>query len=399
MLIFIVFLCLFSGVLGQYGWDVTFTRTRICALKGLSVDVSCTYRYPSGHEIIKTEWYKWWNVTVGYTYNIMEQPKYAGRVEYLGNNHSDCTLRITDLRENDTAEYCFGFKTNIQGWIYQQDLFISVTDLKVTTNVTEGSWVILNCSTTCTLSDNPNPDYIWYKNGNPLHECMSQNYSILSSDEDSYSCAVKATPVTSVSVSPSGEIVEGSSVILTCRSDANPPVQKYTWYKRNINTSKASGQIYNISYIRLEDSGEYYCEAQNEKGASNSTVRLIIVSGKQTSSINIAVESQLLLWFSFSYLAFCGSERGLPNQLTQGTQNHEEPLYSTVQQKQDNEVQYAALKFNRLGVAPHPAAHAAEDPSAIYSTVNKPRTRTQEGTFLSSYPTFPRPPTGSLYSY
>lgn len=140
---------------------MTFTRTRICALKGLSVDVSCTYRYPSGHDVIDTEWYKWWNVKVGYTYNIMEQPEYAGRVEYLGNNHSDCTLRITDLRENDTAEYCFGFKTNIQGWIYQQDLFISVTDLKVTTYVTKGSWVILNCSTTCTLSDNSIS--IWYK--------------------------------------------------------------------------------------------------------------------------------------------------------------------------------------------------------------------------------------------
>ncbi|XP_024239361.1 B-cell receptor CD22-like [Oncorhynchus tshawytscha] len=421
----------------------------------------------------------------------MEQQAFAGRVEYLGNNHNDCTLKITDLRENDTAEYCFGFKTNIHGWIYQKDVFISVTDLKVTTYVTKGSWVILNCSTTCTLSDNPNPDYIWYKNGKPQHECVSQNYSVLSSDEDSYSCAVKGyedhrspavcavgqncwrviyakrsicalkgssvdisctytyphghipkdtfwftqgkstkeptdlkkdpnylnrleyhgnedsdctlrikdlkdsdsaeykfrlvtaegkyvsspgvyltvtyvllemNPMSvseremakltctancrlgdntafiwyknrqaipnshnycnslhlcqvssedagsyscaveghdnlhspevtltvrykpksiSVSIGPSGEIVEGSSVILTCSSDANPPVQKYTWYKRNINTSKESGQIYRIINIRSEDSGEYYCEAQNEMGAKNSTVRLIIVSGKK----------------------------------------------------------------------------------------------------------------------
>ena len=34
----------------------------------------------------------------------------------------------------------------------------------------------------------------------------------------------------SVSVSLSGEIVEGSSVTLTCSSDANPAA-KYTWYK------------------------------------------------------------------------------------------------------------------------------------------------------------------------
>ncbi|XP_013990468.2 B-cell receptor CD22-like [Salmo salar] len=651
--VFGVFLLSVAGVLGENVWDVTFTRTRICALKGLSVDVSCTYRYPSGHDVIDTEWYKWWNVKVGYTYNIMEQPEYAGRVEYLGNNHSDCTLRITDLRENDTAEYCFGFKTNIQGWIYQQDLFISVTDLKVTTYVTKGSWVILNCSTTCTLSDNPNPDYIWYKNGKPQHEYMSQNYSTLSSDVDSYSCAVKGNenhrspavcavgqncwrviyakksicalkgssvdisctytyphghipretfwftqgestkepkdlkkdpnyldrleyhgnedsdctlrikdlkdsdsaeykfrlvtaegkyvsspgvyltvtgvllemnpmsvsegerakltctancilgdnttfiwyknrqaipnshnysnslhlyPVSSddagsyscavnghedlhspevtltvrykpnnilVSISPSGEIVEGSSVILTCHSDANPPVQKYTWYMRNINTSKESSQIYSITNIRSEDSGEYYCEAQNEMGAKNSTVTLILVSGKQTFSINIAVGITVVALVLNLLLSFLWFRKRASNSTDtrdtaedgQGgsshlydtilrtaptaaqnadtdeqdvriyanvhfshSRNHEEALYSPVQlrnpEKQDK-VQYAALKFNRLGVAPHPAAHAAEDSSAIYSTVNKPRTRTQEGTLLSSYPTFPRPPTGS----
>uniref|UniRef100_A0A8C7LG28 Ig-like domain-containing protein n=1 Tax=Oncorhynchus kisutch TaxID=8019 RepID=A0A8C7LG28_ONCKI len=140
--------------------------------------------------------------------------------------------------------------------------------------------------------------FIWYKNrqaipnshnySNSLHLCQ-----VSSEDAGSYCCAVEghenlhSPEVTltvrykpkniSVSVSPSGEIVEGSSVILTCHSDANPP--KYTWYKRNINTSKESGQIYRIINIRSEDSGEYYCEAQNEMGAKNSTVRLIIESG------------------------------------------------------------------------------------------------------------------------
>uniref|UniRef100_A0A4W5JTF4 Ig-like domain-containing protein n=1 Tax=Hucho hucho TaxID=62062 RepID=A0A4W5JTF4_9TELE len=76
---------------------------------------------------------------------------------------------------------------------------------------------------------------------------------------------------TSVSVSPSGEIVEGSSVTLTCSSDANPPVDKYTWYKKNVASPKASGQSYSITNIISEDSGEYYCEAENKYGRLNSS--------------------------------------------------------------------------------------------------------------------------------
>ncbi len=80
-------------------------------------------------------------------------------------------------------------------------------------------------------------------------------------------------------MSPSGEIVEGSSVTLTCSSDANPAAN-YTWYKENEDSPKASGQIFIISDIRAEHSGSYYCEAQNKNGRHNATVNLTVVSGK-----------------------------------------------------------------------------------------------------------------------
>ncbi|MGL4898402.1 MAG: hypothetical protein ACRC31_08355, partial [Cetobacterium sp.] len=32
---------------GQYDWGVTYTSTQICALKGSTVEISCSYRYPS----------------------------------------------------------------------------------------------------------------------------------------------------------------------------------------------------------------------------------------------------------------------------------------------------------------------------------------------------------------
>uniref|UniRef100_A0A3Q3L125 Ig-like domain-containing protein n=1 Tax=Mastacembelus armatus TaxID=205130 RepID=A0A3Q3L125_9TELE len=83
----------------------------------------------------------------------------------------------------------------------------------------------------------------------------------------------------SVSVSPSAEIVEGSSVTLTCSSDANPAAN-YTWYKENEESPKASGQIFTITDIRPEHSGKYYCEAQNTRGRHNTTSHLTVVAGR-----------------------------------------------------------------------------------------------------------------------
>ncbi|XP_035856052.1 B-cell receptor CD22-like isoform X2 [Sander lucioperca] len=90
----------------------------------------------------------------------------------------------------------------------------------------------------------------------------------------------------SVSVSPSAEIVEGSSVNLTCSSDANPAAN-YTWYKENEDSPKASGQIFTITDFRAEHSGNYYCEAQNRRGRQNSTLHLIVVAGSSTMIMNI----------------------------------------------------------------------------------------------------------------
>ena len=74
-------------------------------------------------------------------------------------------------------------------------------------------------------------------------------------------------------------MMEGASVNLTCSSDANPAAN-YTWYKENEDSPKASGQIFTITDIRAEHSGNYYCEAQNRRGRHNSTLQLIVVSRK-----------------------------------------------------------------------------------------------------------------------
>eukprot|EP00064_Thunnus_orientalis_P022486 superscaffoldBa00007604_g22684 len=177
-----------------------YSSTQICAFKGSTVFISCTYRYPSRIDNLDTTVDKtlWFTKMNGDQYvDLKETLEYAGRVQY----HCDknyCTLTITDLRESDSAEYKFS------KW-----KFVSPTD---------------------------------------------------------------APKLPSVSVSPSGEIVEGSSVTLTCSSDTNPAAN-YTWYKKNVNPdlqplSKEPQLVF--SSIQSSDSGEYYCTAENQLGKRTS---------------------------------------------------------------------------------------------------------------------------------
>uniref|UniRef100_A0AAZ3PS59 Ig-like domain-containing protein n=1 Tax=Oncorhynchus tshawytscha TaxID=74940 RepID=A0AAZ3PS59_ONCTS len=216
--------------------------------------------------------------------DLTTDPGYEGRAESVGEKErGHSILRITDLREEDSAEYKFIFNTQTSGWGYSfPGTTLTVTGLQVLfkdpTNIIEGTCLRLFCESICFLQDNPS--YIWYKNGQRLFSHETK-YLILdpvcSEDAGRYACAVNGqedlasaektlTVRYHLRVKPSGEIVEGSSVTLTCSSDANPPVDKYTWYKKNVTSPKASGQSYNITNIISEDRGEYYCEAENKYG-------------------------------------------------------------------------------------------------------------------------------------
>ncbi|XP_042169096.1 uncharacterized protein LOC121843527 isoform X3 [Oncorhynchus tshawytscha] len=182
-----VFLWSVAVVLGQDGWSVTHTPQSICALKGSTVKLTCSFRYPRGHKVTSTFWF-----TKIETEDLGQDPEYAGRLEYHGDKKKDCTLKITDLRERDSATYKFRLLTDQEGGTFTGKLGVtlSVTGLQV--KVTGGHQdKTLTCITTCTLTDNPT--YIWYKNGQHLDESTSPQYKYsVSNDYDaSYSCAVK----------------------------------------------------------------------------------------------------------------------------------------------------------------------------------------------------------------
>uniref|UniRef100_A0A674CKX1 B-cell receptor CD22 first Ig-like domain-containing protein n=1 Tax=Salmo trutta TaxID=8032 RepID=A0A674CKX1_SALTR len=107
----VVILILSSCISGQNCWSVTYTHQRICALKGSTVDISCSYTYPSYHQIKTAFWFTEWESGMD-AEDLSSVPGYEGHIEYLGDNKSDCTLRITDLRLSDIAGYRFRFITS-----------------------------------------------------------------------------------------------------------------------------------------------------------------------------------------------------------------------------------------------------------------------------------------------
>ena len=79
-------------------------------MRGSSVDIVSTYTHPSDYKITKAFWFKGKTLR-----DLKDDSEYTGRVEYDGNKDNYHTLRITDLRETDSAEYKFRMITDKDG--------------------------------------------------------------------------------------------------------------------------------------------------------------------------------------------------------------------------------------------------------------------------------------------
>ncbi|XP_036413697.1 B-cell receptor CD22-like [Colossoma macropomum] len=290
-----------SYVSGAFGteWSVKYNQQEICALKGSTVFMNGTYTHPERLTVTETFWGIDLVQGVEPT-DLSEDPDYSGRVECLTDEQKHFSLKLSDVIRKDEHQYCFRIITNEEKekWAATPGVQLRVTELHVETpeEVTEGETADLTCKTTCSLTG---PTFIWYKNGRPLTTKTIKNnqlhlQTVSSEDAGSYSCAVRGyqhlhstahnlnvrhpPKNVSVSISPSGEIVEGSSVTLTCSSDGNPPVKIYTWFKEGGTSPVGSGQNYSIISTTADHTGLHYCVAQNEHGPQNGTVMVTVKS-------------------------------------------------------------------------------------------------------------------------
>ncbi|KAK2818300.1 hypothetical protein Q7C36_022233 [Tachysurus vachellii] len=288
----LIFLLMISAALGNEG-SVKYSQLSLCALNGSTVIMNVTYTHPPGVTVTQRFWVINPVQDVEPT-DLYNEPGYSGRVMYLTDVQNHFPLSLSDVKKTDEQMYFFRMETDKERYQGFPGVTLSVTDLDLQiapAEVTEGQSVVLTCKTTCNLTD---PTFIWYKNNRNLTTNTNKSnevrlQSVSREYAGSYSCAVRGyehlhspdqtlrvrypPKNVSVSISPSGEIMEDSSVTLTCSSDANPPVQNYTWFKVKKSSPVGSGQSY-----RAVQSGQYYCEAQNKHGSERSAAVSVTIN-------------------------------------------------------------------------------------------------------------------------
>ncbi|XP_066575351.1 B-cell receptor CD22 [Amia ocellicauda] len=417
-------LLLLPGVLGGT-LVVTYPVSQICALRGSSVLIPCTYEYPDNATVTERKWTNLPNNSnydqPPFIYHSREEhldTNYTGRVQYTEQDRS-CSFKLTGIRSSDSRKYYFRITIDRKpkSVLGLNGVNLSVADgpltVKVKTTrhnsvILEGDNVTLTCST---QSCSPNQtEFTWFKDGRPTYNTTSNTLSFNNVSYEhfgNYSCAAKDntsvqspqitlnveyTPKnTSVSVSPSGEIVEGSSVTLTCSSNANPPVQNYTWFKTNGAAvwENGSGQSITITNISPGDSGQYYCEAHNKHGAHNSTAVPLPVTGNITRLL-LAVFGSLVPVIVVAVVFIICIKRRKTGPSREDDSRHivseaaTEDLYSNVRKTgspgreqsqsaavQGNDLNYATVNFQHKSAPSNDAATnpETEDPSVIYSSV------------------------------
>ncbi|CAM4468509.1 unnamed protein product [Leuciscus chuanchicus] len=280
-------------------------------LDGSTTLLSGTYKHPDRVTVTEAFW------TVNPVkdenrINLLDLLDYRGRVEYLPIKDKNFVLKLSNVRREDEGMYCIRILTKVERERYlgYPGIQLNVTELRVEIpeEVVEKDSPVLLCKSTCNLSERT--DFFWYKNGESLSESSVGNRLILrsvsSDDTGNYSCAARdqehlpSPAVTlsvryppksvSVSVSPSGVIVEGDSVTLNCISDSNPPALNFSWFKENETSAVGSGQSFSISSFNSSFSGRFYCEAQNKYGSRRSVSLFVsaTVAGVQNTGVYAA---------------------------------------------------------------------------------------------------------------
>ncbi|XP_013874661.1 B-cell receptor CD22-like [Austrofundulus limnaeus] len=298
------------AVCGQGGWGVTCSPSQICALKGSTVKISCNYSYPPNPP-------KYSSVSVSPSGPVEEgkplfltcssdanpAPAYTLYKDSKLLSWSKDVYSVPSSTSKDRGNYLC-LSENHYGQLKSSSIFVDVfygpklpsVSVSPSGDIVEGSSVTLTCSSDA----NPAANYTWYKESD--HRPVGVNRqlifsSIKRSESGLYVCkafnyrggnvsdgvkidVIYAPDLPSVLMSPSDGIMEGSSVTLTCSSDANPAA-KYTWYKQGENSSKASGENFTINNIKHDHSGNYYCRVENRIGHKNATLQVAVVAGQK----------------------------------------------------------------------------------------------------------------------
>ncbi|KAE8289105.1 Sialoadhesin Sialic acid-binding Ig-like lectin 1 [Larimichthys crocea] len=290
--------CLLQGILCQH-WAAFMPQT-VEGLSGSCVIIPCTFSLPSGwdqhlDDSCKAIWKRGsWSRTQVFDSSLTGA---SASLNILQGNltgvlhEKDCTTIFNNLPSNHYDNYYFRLQCeNDLKFNFQTSVIITAQDSPPRPIITpsrleveEGTPVRLNCSAAAACPILP-PDLTW---------------------------TPSIDPPNNTSVTYSGPVKEGSSVTLTCNTNANPVVDGYTWYKVDGDEVTAVGSKKTLSTTVSEVDSQFYCKVSNKYGAQNSSVTQIDVqfSPKETT---VVIDPDGPILEGTSVTLFCRSRANPP---------------------------------------------------------------------------------------
>ncbi|XP_039626549.1 B-cell receptor CD22-like [Polypterus senegalus] len=346
----------------------------LCAPEGSTVRINCTYKDQRGTTGVTELWfygsveYKTHpegETIVYHTDKKLIANSHRQRVEFLGNKHTTCGIKISNVSREESGYYKFRYeegwwidsKWTDYKWTQLPGVKVTITGLKIKATpmtLKENEAVTLECQMNCSLTDR----VFWFRKGQHLKETSQKLELQRASYEDhgSYWCQTGHVRSPSfllnvfyaprnvvITGHPTTGIEEGTSVTLNCTALANPP-GRYTWVKEN-SGQVGSGDQLHISKFNASHAGSYHCEATNDYGTTNSTaVNLTVNENRNTSYALTAVLSLIILsgvsFGIFNFLRKRTQKTKQQKRETQGSkENVRDNVYEEVSAQKDKPVQ------------------------------------------------------------
>ncbi|XP_053343761.1 uncharacterized protein LOC128514100 [Clarias gariepinus] len=286
-----------SGVLTQDSrWGVNYPNKSICAVRGFSVSIACSYYYPTSNPKSQVTQMLWCSVNSNkgkyecppYVYNSSSNTK--SDFEYVGDDKSNCTLLIHNVQFSYSGVYKFRFITNSASVKY--------------------------------------PD-------------------VLQTDVPGVTLQVADLKVSLIRLSGNGTLKQGDSLNLTCDVNCTHSSSQFVWSKNNeqLNTS---GPVLHFPALTVRDSGNYTCTWKTKETSGSKTISLQVcnsfLTGENQQTVWIIVSVTVTMILILVTGAVMYNRRFLCKRRSVRTEQQKEDssnIYANVQHIKDDFVIYA----------------------------------------------------------